>query len=95
MCIRDRPQTDDDTYDCLYLWAIQISLNEGERFIKLDHDGEESAWSDNLEDVLPFALTEEPLPDPDEEEDAEDDDEEDDPLGHDHPHDPNDPGHRH
>ena len=44
----------------LYLWAIQITLGEGERFVKLDHDGEESAWSDSLEDVLPFALTEDP-----------------------------------
>ncbi|MDF2862943.1 MAG: hypothetical protein K0S02_3215 [Achromobacter mucicolens] len=68
------PQSDDDTYDCLYLWAIQISLNDGERFIKLDHDGEESAWSDNLEEVLPFALTEEPQPDPDEEDEEEHDD---------------------
>ncbi|MEN4917466.1 hypothetical protein ABE485_02255 [Achromobacter spanius] len=67
-------QSDDDTYDCLYLWAIQISLNEGERFVKLDHDGEESAWSDSLEDVLPFALTEEPQPDPDEEDDEEEED---------------------
>lgn len=89
------PQTGDDTYDCLYLWAIQISLNEGERFIKLDHDGEESAWSDNLEDVLPFALTEEPLPDPDEEDEEEDDEDEDEDDTHDHPHDHNDPGHRH
>ena len=73
------PHTDDDTYDCLYLWAVQISLNEGERFIKLDPDGEETAWSDNLEDVLPFALTEEPQADPDEEnEDDTDDDEDDD-----------------
>ena len=74
------PQSDDDTYDCLYLWAIQISLNDGERFIKLDHDGEESAWSDNLEDVLPFALTEEPQTDPDEEDEEDDgaDDEDDD-----------------
>jgi hypothetical protein len=74
-----------------------ISLNEGERFIKLDHDGEESAWSDNLEDVLPFALTEEPVPeDPDAEDDedeADEDDEDDaDGHGHDHPHDHN---HRH
>ena len=86
------PQSDDDTYDCLYLWAIQISLNDGERFIKLDHDGEESAWSDNLEDVLPFALTEEPQPDPDEEEEEEDDaDDEDD----DTPYDDVNHNHRH
>ena len=27
------PPADDDTYDCLYLWAIQITLGEGERFV--------------------------------------------------------------
>ncbi|OAE60773.1 hypothetical protein A7J67_05290 [Achromobacter xylosoxidans] len=83
------PQSDDDTYDCLYLWAIQISLNDGERFIKLDHDGEESAWSDNLEEVLPFALTEEPQPDPheeDEEEDGADDEDDDTPYDDVHNH---------
>ncbi|MNU41183.1 hypothetical protein D3C71_299090 [compost metagenome] len=85
------PQSDDDTYDCLYLWAVQISLNDGERFIKLDQDGEESAWSDNLEDVLPFALTEEPQPQADEEEEEEDDgDDEDDDTPYDDVHD-----HRH
>jgi len=89
------PPSDDDTYDCLYLWAIEISLNEGERFIKLDHDGEESAWSDSLEDVLPFALTEEPVPeDPDEDEDEEDEDDADE-EGGDHPGHPHDGGHRH
>ncbi|MVW73478.1 hypothetical protein [Bordetella sp. 15P40C-2] len=68
---------DNDTYDCLYLWAIQITLNEGERFVKLDQNGEETAWSDDLNDMLPFALTDEPLPedDDDEDEDTEDDDE--------------------
>ncbi|WP_278490534.1 hypothetical protein [Achromobacter insolitus] len=91
------PQSDDDTYDCLYLWAIEISLNEGERFIKLDHDGEESAWSDNLEDVLPFALTEEPVsedPHAEDDEDEEDEEDEDDENGHGHDH-PHDHNHRH
>ncbi len=27
--------TDEQAYDCLYLWAIQITLAEGERFVKL------------------------------------------------------------
>ena len=69
---------------------MQISLNEGERFIKLDHDGEESAWSDTLEDVLPFALTEEPQPDPatQEDEDEDDDDDEDDDTPYDSVHEP-------
>jgi hypothetical protein len=59
----------DEPYDCRYLWAIQLSSTEGERFVKIDADGEESAWSDNLADVLPFSLEEEELPPLDDEED--------------------------
>jgi len=70
--------TDTDPYDCLYLWVILINTKEGERFIKLDQDGEESAWSDDLADMLPFALGEEPLSDDDDEEDDDDDDDDDD-----------------
>ncbi|KDC75665.1 hypothetical protein L514_3897 [Bordetella bronchiseptica MBORD635] len=66
------PDSDTESYDCLYLWAVQISLVEGERFIKLDQDGDECAWSDQLTDVLPFALSEDELP-PDDDEDDEDD----------------------
>jgi hypothetical protein len=78
--------TDEDAYDCLYLWAIQITLAEGERFVKLDQDGEESAWSDSLADVLPFALSDEDLAalddeDDEEDEDGDDEDEYGDPLG--------------
>jgi hypothetical protein len=69
--------TDEEAYDCLYLWAIQITLAEGERFVKLDQDGEESAWSDTLADVLPFALTEEDLAALDEDDEDEDDDDQD------------------
>ncbi|OZI67173.1 hypothetical protein [Bordetella genomosp. 11] len=73
--------TDEQAYDCLYLWAIQITLAEGERFVKLDQDGEESAWSDTLADVLPFALSDEDLAaleDDDDDEDDEDDEDDDD-----------------
>ncbi|SPU53061.1 hypothetical protein [Bordetella trematum] len=71
-------------YDCLYLWAIQISLNEGERYIKLDQEGEECAWSDLLSDVLPFDLSEttDDLDALDDEDDEPDDDEQD---GYGHP----------
>ena len=65
---------DSDTYDCLYLWAIQITLTEGERFVKLDQNGEETAWSDDLLDMLPFALTDEPLSEDDEDDDDAEDD---------------------
>jgi len=63
--------TDETCYDCFYLWAIQITFTEGERFIKLDQDGEESAWSDNLADVLPFVLSEDEWTAPDEEDEEE------------------------
>ena len=61
----------DDVYDCEYLWAIQLSDLEGVRFIKVDQDGEEVAWSDDLHSILPFELSDAPLPDIDE--DADDD----------------------
>lgn len=65
-----------DAYDCLYLLAIQLSAGEGERFVKIDDDGEESAWSDDLAEVLPFSLAEEePAPFDDDEEDDDEDDE--------------------
>lgn len=47
---------DDDMFDCEYLWAIQLSDLEGVRFIKVDQEGEEIAWSENLSDVLPFVM---------------------------------------
>ena len=64
-----------DAYDCLYLLAIQLSANEGERFVKIDDDGEESAWSDVLSEVLPFSLDEEELPPLEDDEDDDDEDE--------------------
>lgn len=51
---------DGDIYECQYLWAIQLSDLEGVRFIKLDDEGEEVAWSDDLRTMLPFALDNEP-----------------------------------
>ncbi|MFJ1302532.1 hypothetical protein ACILG0_21435 [Pseudomonadota bacterium AL_CKDN230030165-1A_HGKHYDSX7] len=71
------PDAATQTYDCIYLWAVQISLVEGERFVKLDQEGEECAWSDDLADVLPFALSEDPL-EPEDDEDDEDEDDDDD-----------------
>ena len=67
---------DDDVFDCEYLWAIQLSDLEGIRFIKVDQDGEEIAWSENLRDVLPFVMADEPVSDDDDdlEDDGPDDD---------------------
>ena len=60
---------DGDIYDCEYLWAIQLSDLEGVRFIKVDHDGEEVAWSDDIGGILPFELSDEPVLDVDDDED--------------------------
>jgi len=45
----------DDVYECRYIWSIQITDDEGARFVKLDENGEAAAWSDFLPDLLPFA----------------------------------------
>lgn len=63
---------DGDIYECEYLWAIQLSDLEGVRFIKVDQEGEEIAWSENLHDVLPFVLSDDPIGD-DDDDDLEDD----------------------
>ncbi|OZI41060.1 hypothetical protein CEG14_04760 [Bordetella genomosp. 1] len=74
------PDSASQAYDCVYLWAVQITLVEGERFVKLDQEGEECAWSDELEDMLPFAFSDEAPEDEDEDdEDDDDDDNQDDP----------------
>ncbi len=55
--------TEDDVFDCEYLWAIQLSDLEGVRFIKIDQEGEEIAWAENLRDVLPFVMADDPASD--------------------------------
>ena len=67
----------DDVYDCEYLWAVQLSDLEGVRFIKVDQDGEEVAWSDDLRSVLPFDLADAPPPDDDDDDDLSEDDDDD------------------
>ena len=68
---------DGEVYDCEYLWAIQLSDLEGVRFIKVDQDGDEVAWTENLQDILPFAMTDEPIADDDDIDDESDDDDDD------------------
>jgi len=46
----------DEALECALLWAVQLSDLPGVRFIKLDETGEEVAWSDALEDILPLTL---------------------------------------
>lgn len=63
-----------ESLECELLWAIQLSELEGARYIKVDSDGEEAAWADELADVLPFALTGETGEAADDENDEDDDD---------------------
>jgi len=77
------PIEDGEIYACRYLWAVQLSDIEGVRFIKVDSEGEEVAWSDDLANILPFALTDVPPP---EDEEDDDNDESGDDLFNDPPH---------
>lgn len=71
---------DGDVYECEYLWAIQLSDLEGVRYIKVDQDGDEVAWTDNLAEVLPFVMAEDAMDD-DDGNDLDDEDDDDDPYG--------------
>lgn len=51
-----------EVYQCEFLWAVQLADLPGVRFIKIDHQGEEIAWTDNLKEVLPFDLADPPQP---------------------------------
>jgi len=51
---------DDQPLECEFLWAIQLCDLEGVRFIKVDGEGEEVAWTDTLPDLLPFDLRDAP-----------------------------------
>ncbi len=67
----------DEVFDCEYLWAIQLSTLEGVRFIKVDQQGDEVAWTDDLREILPFHLSDEPVPGEEDENEPDDDDEDD------------------
>lgn len=59
------PIADGDVFLCEYLWAIQLSDTPGLRYIKLDQEGDEAAWTNELREILPFDITE-PTADDDE-----------------------------
>jgi hypothetical protein len=68
---------DNDVYDCEYLWAVQLSDLEGVRFIKVDQQGDETGWADDLRELLPFVIADEPFID-DDDDDFDDNDDDDD-----------------
>lgn len=45
-----------DVFDCQYLWAIQLCQLENIRYIKVDHEGDEIAWTETLAEILPFNI---------------------------------------
>ena len=56
---------DTESYDCRYLWSIQMTEDPEARFVRLDHNGDEFDFSNELAELLPFELSDEELPDPD------------------------------
>lgn len=62
-----------EQFDCIFLWAVEITDDPDERFVRLDQDGEVFDTASELATLLPFSL-QEPEIDPDDE-DAIDDDE--------------------
>ena len=54
--------TSASSYDCAFLWAIEISDDEFERFVRLDPNGEVFDAAPELEMLLPFSLQEPELP---------------------------------
>lgn len=50
--------SDGKPIDCELLWAIQLTNQEHIRFIKIDANGEEIAWTESIIEMLPFDLQE-------------------------------------
>jgi hypothetical protein len=67
-----------DSYDCEFLWAVEITEDEDERYVRLDQEGEIFDAASDLATLLPFSLAEPELPsldEADEDEGEEDEDE--------------------
>lgn len=48
-------------YDCEFLWGIQITDDEYLRYVRIDHDGDEVEWSEDLSTLLPFGMSDDDL----------------------------------
>lgn len=55
--------SDGSIFDCQYLWAIQLCQLEHIRFIKVDQEGDEVAWTETLAEILPFDIADPVLSD--------------------------------
>ena len=67
-------QVDDDLYSCECLWIIQLSDDESARYVKVDPLSQEFTASDDLQELLPFNVEDEPFDAISEDADADDDD---------------------
>lgn len=50
--------TTSDQFDCIFLWAVEITDDPDERFVRLDQDGEVFDTASELATLLPFSLQE-------------------------------------
>lgn len=57
---------DNETYTCRFMWAIQRADFDEVKYVKLNHEGDEHAWGETLQEILPFDLSVDPLADDDE-----------------------------
>ncbi len=48
-------------YDCEFLWGIQITDDEFLRYVRIDHDGDEVEWSEEIATLLPFGMQDDDL----------------------------------
>jgi len=76
----------DQPYDCNYLWSIQITEYDEERYVKLDSTGEVIDTSPTLDALLPFSIVEpefieDEIEDEESENDADADDEDNEDYG--------------
>ena len=53
---------DDDAYTCECLWIIQLSDDDEGRYVKVDPLSQEYSVSNDLLELLPFALIDDPIP---------------------------------
>lgn len=52
-----------ETYSCRFLWAIQCADIGPIRFIKVNQEGDEIGWAEELVELLPFDFDDEADPD--------------------------------
>jgi len=64
--------TDQQSFDCTFLWAIEVTGDETERFVRLDSAGEIFDSANQLTDLLPFSLEDPVVADEDSDHDEHD-----------------------